>query len=259
MIKKIAKRFLGKNLIKKLNALTKSETENLIIKKRRDFYLQFLKPGDIYFDVGANYGNRIDPLSKNQIRIIAIEPQLECIRYLKKKYGNKITIIPKGLAEKKGSKIMFLSDAHTISSFSKEWIKATQESGRFSMYKWDRTQLTEMETLDNIILEYGKPQFIKIDVEGFEFEVLRGLSQPIKTISFEYTTPEKKDSVNDCINRITDLSLPVKVLFNYSIGESMEWALNSWLPPKEMLKVVESKRFLDSRFGDIYAKTITNQ
>lgn len=257
-IKKIANKILGKKLVKKVKALSKFETEDLIIKKRRDFYKQFLKPGDTYYDVGANYGNRIEPLLKYRIRIIAIEPQPECIKYLKKKYENRITIIPKGLGEKKGSKTMFLSNAHTISSFSKEWIKATQDSGRFSMYKWDRTQLMEMDTLNNLILDYGKPQFVKIDVEGYEYEVLRGLSQPIKTISFEYTTPERKKSVIDCINQITILSSPFNVVFNYSIGESMEWALNNWLPPKEMLKVAESPAFLKSRFGDIYAKTNIN-
>ena len=47
---------------------------------------------------------------------------------------------------------------------------------------------------DNMISRYGSPEFTKIDVEGYEFEVLNGLSQPIKTISFEFTSEEKKQA-----------------------------------------------------------------
>jgi hypothetical protein len=154
---------------------------------------------------------------------------------------------------------MYLSDAHTISSFSKEWIDAIKKSGRFSDYNWNKEQVTEIETLDNLISKYGKPQFIKIDVEGYEYEVLAGLSQPIMTISFEYTIPERKNSIIDCIDRIVEISNQKEVFFNYSIGESMEWALEKWLSAEEMKKEIDLERFVKSEFGDIYAKTTTKK
>ena len=45
-------------------------------------------------------------------------------------------------------------------------------------------------------MKYGKPIFIKIDVEGYETKVLKGLSQPVNYISFilvgydSFPTPE---------------------------------------------------------------------
>ena len=229
-----------------------------LIKKRREFYLQFLKTNDTYFDIGANYGNRIAPIINDGIKIIAVEPQLQCVKYLKKQYNNKITIIQKGLGEKEGVKTMYISEAHTLSSFSKEWINATIESGRFKQHNWDTEEIIEIETLDNLILKYGKPQFIKIDVEGYEHEVLKGLSQPIEAISFEYAIPEARNSILSCIDELVKISNSNKVVFNYSIGESMEWAMNEWVSPQKMKKEIDSEKFIKTAFGDIYAKSISN-
>ena len=237
-----------------LKNIFESKEKKELRKKRRDFYLQFLNSGDIYFDVGANYGNRIEPIINDNIKVVAIEPQPKCINRLTKKFGNNIILIPKGLGPKKDVMTMFLARAHTISTFSKDFIKATQESGRFSKYKWDKEIEVEIDTLDNIILEHGKPSFIKIDVEGFELEVLKGLSSPIKYISCEYTVPEREESLLSCIDRIAEISGENKVVFNYSVGESMEWAMNTWLAPNEMKKLVKTQEFIDTDFGDIYSK-----
>jgi len=44
-----------------------------------------------------------------------------------------------------------------------------------------------MVTLDAATIEtFGKPFYCKIDVEGWELDVLKGLSQPIPLISFEF-------------------------------------------------------------------------
>jgi len=233
----------------------KTKEEKELNKKRRRFYLQFLKSGDVYYDVGANYGNRIEPIINEGIKIIAVEPQAQCIDHLKSNYGDKITVIPNGLAESKGVRTMFISNAHTISSFSRSWIKSTQESGRFSDYNWNKEEVIEMETLDNLISRYGNPQFVKIDVEGYEYEVLKGLSHPIKVLSFEYTTPERKSSIIDCINRIVEIGKQNEVLFNYSIGESMEWTLDEWISAEKMKAEIKFEKFTKSGFGDIYAKT----
>jgi len=254
MLKTILRKALGTKNIIYIKLYFKSKLKKEALKKRSRFYMQFLKAGDIYFDVGANYGNRIEPIKNANLEIIAIEPQLECVKYLKWRYKNMITIIPYGLGEKEGKKTMYISNAHTLSSFSNEWINATKESGRFSQYNWDNQRDINITTLDNLIIEYGIPQFIKIDVEGYEFEVLKGLSRPIKMISFEYTVPERKISVFDCIGRIKEISGD-NAYFNYSIGESMEWALTKWLSYEEIIQEIESNRFLDSGFGDLYAKT----
>jgi hypothetical protein len=103
------------------------------------FYTQFLKKGDVYFDVGANHGNRISPIIKHIRRrggkIIAVEPQAECVAFLKEKFGNKITIVPKGLGEHEGELVMAISNDNRLSSFSTEWVEATQKKQQVCSYE----------------------------------------------------------------------------------------------------------------------------
>lgn len=253
-IKNIIKNLFGVNNIKFVKSWFVSSNEKILIEQRRIFYNQFLKPGSVFFDIGANYGNRIEPLVNDNIKIIAIEPQIECVRYLRKKYGKKITILQNGVGEENKTQLMYIStNANILSSFSKDWIDSTKNSGRFKKINWDKTRKIEMITLDSLIETYGKPDFIKIDVEGFELEVLKGLSQKVNVLSLEYTVPERKEALIDCLRYLNNLSNS-NVLFNYCITENTEFALPHWVDFNELLEVVNTNAFLNTQFGDVYVK-----
>lgn len=220
-------------------------------KVRLKMYGSLIKPGELVFDVGANIGNRVAPLLEVGAKIVAVEPQEACYTTLKKKFKDRITIVTNGVDSKPGSKKFYMSSKSTpLSSFSEEWVDS-MKTNRFQSEEWDRVEEIEMTTLDILIKKYGTPAFIKIDVEGYETEVLKGLTQPIKYISFEYTVPEYPDKAIECVNRLTTINSETR--FNYSIGESMEWALPNWLTGKEMIEHIESVEFLNTIFGDIYA------
>lgn len=245
---------LGVNNIKFIKSWFRSSKEKILIEQRHEFYAQFLKPDSIFFDIGANYGNRIEPLINDKVKIIAIEPQIECVRYLRKKYGKKITILQNGVGKEIESKLMYIStNANILSSFSREWIDSTKNSGRFKKINWDKTRKIEMITLDYLIATYGNPDFIKIDVEGFELEVLKGLSQNINVLSFEYTVPERKEALFDCLSYLNNLSNS-NILFNYCITENTVFSLPHWVDYNEIIMFVNTNAFLNTQFGDVYVK-----
>jgi FkbM family methyltransferase len=215
------------------------------------FYSQLVSRGDLCFDIGANLGNRTDIFLRLGATVVAVEPQSTCMNYLNKKYGknNRVTLIQKAVGEKEGQGEMFICSVHWASSMSKQWINSVKSSGRLQRYYWNKTESVPMTTLDKLIEEFGKPSFCKIDVEGYEFQVLKGLSQSIKTCSFEFT-PEFIDSTIHCISYLSKLGFHK---FSYSIGESMQWAIPKWVNNAEICMILTN---LPDKtiFGDVYAR-----
>jgi len=216
-----------------------------------EFYSQFVSRGALCFDIGANTGNRAKIFLKLQAAVIAVEPQYECIALLRTVFGSNpnLTIVHKALGESEGEAEMMVSNANTVSSLSREWIESVKDSGRFSdEYSWDKKQIVPLTTLDRLIEQYGTPSFVKIDVEGFEYQVIKGLSQPVTTLSLEFT-PEFIESTFTCIEHLQRLG---DIRLNYVLDESMHLALDKWVAPHEIVRILSHFRGDNTLFGDVY-------
>ena len=257
-IKKAIKSLLGEVNVYRLREMKNRISPNDFYKKelkemgkRKAFYAQFVQENDLCFDVGANLGNRVGPLLSIKARVVAVEPQDFCQKVLKLRFGKKIEVVPMGLGEKEEVKEFYISDASYLSSFSKSWIDSVKKD-RFRENKWDKVKTVQMTTLDKLIEKYGKPAFVKIDVEGYEMEVLKGLTSAVKMISFEYTTPELTDRAISCIERIRSINPEIEC--NYSVEESMNFEMDRFIGADEMLKLINSEAFIQTGFGDIYVR-----
>lgn len=193
---------------------------------QKKFLEQFIKPGDLVFDVGANYGEKTAWYVVCGARVVCFEPQQECINVLKNKYANSpiVAIEHMGLASQEGIlEFHRCSAGNSISTFSQEWIENSRFAGK---HVWDDKFLVPVSTLDIMIKKYGKPQFCKIDVEGFEYEVIKGLSQPIPSLSFE-SHVEMLHQTKCCLDHLSSLG---KVRFNFAVAVSEEWLFSEWYP-----------------------------
>ena len=92
------------------------------------------------------------------------------------------------------------------------------------------------------------PTFIKIDVEGFEYEVLVGLSRPINAISFEFTTIQR-DVALACVERCVALGFK---RFNAALGESQTLVHSDWVASADITAWIAELPHL-ANSGDIYA------
>ncbi len=234
-------------LLKYFKNKKKREIELTNIELSQQFYSQFITLDDLCFDIGANLGNRTDVFLSIGAKVVAVEPQPSCVKELKKKYKNNpnVIIVPKGL----GSKISIMplsicEKESTIATFSDKW-----KTGRFKKYSWNETINVEITTLDILISKYGKPIFCKVDVEGFEGEVLRGLTSPIKYLSFEFT----KEFFDDAIESMKYLISIGYSEFNYSVGEKFQLASTDWVSMGKIQDIIRNSP--DALlWGDIYAK-----
>lgn len=229
-------------------------------RKLLRFYSQYVNEGDLCFDIGANIGNRIGVFLKLGATVVAVEPQNSCMRKLLKKYGNnnKVFLVHKALGSREGKGNLKLSNSHTVSSMSEEWIDCVRDSDMFftstSAFQWHENVTVPVTTLDKLIRKYGSPAVCKIDVEGFEYQVIRGLSQPAEMISFEFTPTPKL--INRSIESIKHLSTIGNVQFNYSFGESMILALPEWVDDGKICNILLSIPYKTAFSGDIYARFI---
>jgi FkbM family methyltransferase len=92
--------------------------------------------------------------------------------------------------------------------------------------------------------------FIKIDVEGFELQVVKGLSQPIEMISLEYT-PELTFNLKAAIEHLETLA---NYEFNLSWCESMVMSRSKWFDKEKLFQLMDSMVDEMYLFGDIYIK-----
>ena len=234
-----------------VNPLIRYRKERKLVEMRKKFYASFLKENDLCFDIGANFGNRVKTFVDLKARVVAVEPQKKCCDHLQRKFRNKITVINKGVGARQEMKNFYEADLSTLSTFSKEWINTVKET-RFKRHAWRDAQQIEVITLDKLIEEFGVPSFIKIDVEGYEAEVLSGLDTPINMISFEYTVPEKIDRIITCIRKIESLNNDIEC--NFSERESMRFNLAKWVKVPEMLNIINTTEFIATSVGDIYLR-----
>lgn len=222
-------------------------------KKRKHFYSTFLKKGDLVFDIGANIGNRTEALLSMGAKVVAVEPQSNCVAVLKSKFGNNkdFHLFEGGMSDKKGEAVIHIANVDTISSMSEDWINEVKE-GVFKQYSWQEEETVKVDTLDNLIKTHGVPAFIKIDVEGFELNVLKGLTQKVRYLSYEFMFPKFYDRALQCLDYIETLG---EIECNFSWGESMEFANKEWFNSKEFRKELQ-KASETQNFGDIYIRFI---
>lgn len=198
-------------------------------------YAQFIRPGDLVFDVGAHVGDRVASFRRLGARVIAVEPQPALCRALKLLFGRdaNVTLVPSAIGGTCGTAEMKINPKNpTISTLSDDFIAASRKAVGWEGESWSRSLEVPVTTLNTLVDTYGKPTFVKVDVEGFEAKVLQGLSQPPPALSFEFTTIQRAVGI-ECLQRCVVLGY---TQFNAAIGESQtlgEWrsasALADWL------------------------------
>ena len=221
-------------------------------RRLRTLYAQFVRAGELAFDVGAHAGNRVRALSALGARVLALEPQPDFQRLLRLVVGRdpRVTLIEAAVGAMPGRATLALSErTPTVTTLAGDWREARSRDADFAGVQWNRHLEVEVTTLDRLIAQHGVPAFVKIDVEGHEAAVLAGLSQPIAALSFEYL-PAALESVDACLQRLATLG---DYRFNWSLGESFTLAAPGWLDAEALRRALRAPQ-AQRGSGDIYAQ-----
>jgi len=225
--------------------------EYIIIEK--NFYQQFIKPGDLCFDIGANKGYKTYIFLELGARVVAVEPQTNCVYSIKKAFGHypDLILINKAVGAKEGTAVMYINNRFDeLTTLSDQWIKNMQESKRFGLSQWNKQVTVSLTTLDDLIAQYGIPKFCKIDTEGYEYQVLQGLSTPIPMLAFEFTTESMQDTLN-CMQRLNQIG---NYSYNLCVQHYKQMVLPEFVDAATISNILQQKSDIKYFWGDVYAR-----
>jgi FkbM family methyltransferase len=216
----------------------------------RRFYQRILKPGDICIDVGAHVGTRARAMRAVGAHVVAVEPQTLFARYLRLTLPRDIVLVEAALGAEQTMADMAVSSLHpTVSSLQTVFVDKAEDAPGFSHVRWDRRQRVTVTTLDKLISTHGMPRYIKIDVEGYELEVLSGLSRPVEMVSVEYL-PEFRGLSHAVIDRLEALG-PYR--FNPVAGERAGFMWPDWRSGASVRDWLDGLP-TDAPSGDLFAR-----
>jgi FkbM family methyltransferase len=208
-------------------------------------YSQFISPGDLCFDVGSNVGYKAEVFLALGARVVAFEPQPNCFREMVARCSpnRRLTAINQAVGVDPGRIADVHQQAPRILELVDGWSEEVQGVIRVAV-----------TTLDQAIDRFGVPRFCKIDVEGFELQVLKGLSRPIPYVTIEYHHEEKDiRKVIDCIRILSNLG---EVSMNATFGEASGFVWPDWVDYESLTDFIPSRlpRTATCGYGDLFLR-----
>ena len=139
------------------------------------------------FDIGANRGDATYAALEKGYKVIAIEAAPRVYGQLVKNfiYNSNVRPIRFAVSNTNNETVEFYEAAEDgLSSLNKDWL--TDETMPYAGKPYRTVQATTI-TVDRLAQIYGAPDLIKVDVEGAEWNVFKGMTKKYGTLAFEWT------------------------------------------------------------------------
>ena len=158
------------------------------------FFSRIISPGATIIDVGANIGyltTYFSDLTANSGKVLALEPDSRAFCFLKRNLSlnNCVNTTPYllALSDHVGTSNLYLSSNRTGNNVLYELSKDRLDEPQIRS-----SVVVETTTLDEIFVSttFTDQTILKIDVEGFELNVLRGAEQLLKSVDNLITVME---------------------------------------------------------------------
>ena len=127
--------------------------------------------GDLGFDVGANCGQSLPLMAARFGRVVAFEPAAESWEILHRDYGraDRVTLVNAAVSGTGGETELYetpgnLAQGQLISPGHHAFTRECQPAPR----------TVPCMTLGGAAAKYGTPDFVKVDTEGHELQILQG-------------------------------------------------------------------------------------
>jgi len=219
-------------------------------KRELEFYrclLNGFRESDLIFDIGANQGYKTAMFLRMGARVVAADPDETNQEILRRKFQTyrlrrkSLIILGKAVSEECSTRTMWIdAPGSAMNTLSPKWADTLRGDGqRFGhQLGFSRSKQVEAVTIDQLVTEHGPPFFVKIDVEGHELSVLRGMRHPVPYLSFEVNLPEFRPEGIECVRLLGALARDGE--FNYTSDCRRGLAMETWRRSVDFLAVLDS-------------------
>jgi FkbM family methyltransferase len=179
---------------------------------------KLLKKGEIVVDIGANIGYYAllgAKLVGEEGKVFAIEPVVENIEILKKNillnnYSN-IEVFKLAIGDKNQEGEIYLSEYSNLASLI--------DRKKFETGEKIKKEKVKIVTLDKFLEDKPLPDLVRMDVEGYEYEVIKGMENLLKTKkSFKIfaeihldNSPESKERIFEILDILAHYGFKLKI------------------------------------------------
>ena len=157
-------------------------------------FINYLNDNDrdllvVMYDIGARYGLHYlysDLLSLRHFRVVGFEADKKEVENLNNnQMSGVLEVWPYAIAKSKGERVIYITKHPGCSSFYPPNQELLSQYSSFDFFKISGTEVVETISLDDFISEHESPppDFLKIDIQGAEFEALEGAQLALKNVS----------------------------------------------------------------------------
>lgn len=180
--------------------------KNIEEKEVIENIMEEIQTDDVFWDIGANIGLYTCLIGNaSGAEIVAFEPHPTNYEKLINNIGknslrNRTTTMKCGIGAESGEQVLYLSE---------EW------DTKHSTVKNSGDSLEiNIKTGDDVAIDKGYPDIVKIDVEGAEMDVLSGATQTLNQARAVYCEAHKIYDVRerDVRNKLEDLGFSVSII-----------------------------------------------
>ncbi len=188
----------------------------------------------ILFDIGANRGCYSVANFSKYDKFVLVDANKELCNFLKQRFLNRPNfIIEQKIVSKDKTDVFYISNSDVLSTCDTQWVNNSRFTNTHSFTK---TTGNESITIDELVEKYGVPEYIKIDVEGYELNVLKSMSKKYCPIGFEWAE-EKKEELLQSLEYLKELGFEK---FHIQKEDHYTFTPKTWLNYNEIYETLNN-------------------